>query len=140
VQRVYQSQTNPTFAVEVVIRSEGKPIAPLAEVEVEVNVSDLTPAFEAAMTMRDAMESDLIERGMSRGEYLKRLNMDLLDTNDREDSHVPEISESRAPTVHFTISGTLDVTALSALTKSVELLRENGEVRCDVELPSRITL
>ena len=131
-------------AVKMVDRhlDEGEALVPLAETEAEkmvlvscfpedlaemkVNMDAVSKAVEQVNSLREA------EKGTSLVDYLKFDGTRVC----RADSAVPDSSSS----VHFTITGKIDLGSLPTLTTTVELLRESGQVTCDVVLPSRITL
>jgi hypothetical protein len=111
---------------------DGKPLVPFAEVDTA------EPTFEAVDQHAALPGYTTMKALFKKLEQVPRmvdLNADLLRPRQSEKEDFGSVS--------FTITGRLDLdptNALTALTTAVDLLRENGHVKCDVVLPSRITL
>lgn len=119
VAKAWSSTEAKPRAIRLVDRShEGKPLVPLAEID----TSEPTPWLPDDTKPRNGAAS-----------------VDILRQTQFE---IEAIQSQRGndDSLYFTITGKLGLGSLTTLSTTVELLREGGQVQCDVVMPSRITL
>lgn len=120
-------------AIRVV--DQGKPLVPLDADEIET-AEPWPAAVESWSEMAEPTPSlpEEPRNGTDPGSL-----RDILRQTEFEVQTIQSQRESSG-SLYFTISGKLDISALSTLEGIVQLLRESGAVTCSVTLPSRISL